>query len=56
MKRIRAPDNTGTLRKAVQGLPIDLYDSAWIAGLTQRELETLEIPKDRFIWRKIAVM
>ena len=56
MKRIHAPDNPGTSQKAVQGLPIDLYDSAWITGLTQRELETLGIPKDRFIWRKIAVM
>jgi len=56
VKCICAPDNPGTSRKAVQGLPIDLYDSAWIADLTQRELETLGIPKDRFIWRKIAVM
>jgi len=56
VKHIHAPDNPGTSRKAVQGLPIDFYNSAWITGLTQHDFDTLEILKDRFIWRKIAVM
>ncbi|KAG6369243.1 hypothetical protein JVT61DRAFT_15570 [Boletus reticuloceps] len=54
VKRIRASENPATSRKAVEGLPIDLYDSAWITDLTQREFDALEIPKDRFIWRRIA--
>ncbi|KIJ59115.1 hypothetical protein HYDPIDRAFT_33511 [Hydnomerulius pinastri MD-312] len=56
VKRSRAPDNPTSRRDAVMGLPMDLYDGAWIASLTQRQLESLEASNDKFIWMKVAAV
>lgn len=55
VKRIRAPDNPMSSRDTVRGLPLNLYDGAWIAGLTQRELDSLEAIQEGFNWMTIAV-
>ncbi|KAI9464877.1 hypothetical protein HD554DRAFT_2174942 [Boletus coccyginus] len=55
VKRIRAPDNPMSSRDAVRGLPLNLYDGAWIAGLTQCELDSLEAIQEGFNWMTIAV-
>ncbi|KIK20351.1 hypothetical protein PISMIDRAFT_24207 [Pisolithus microcarpus 441] len=55
LKRIRAPGNLESCRTAVKGLPISLYDGAWIASLTQRQLEELNASEERFLWMQVAV-
>ncbi|KIJ68876.1 hypothetical protein HYDPIDRAFT_25128 [Hydnomerulius pinastri MD-312] len=55
VKRIRAPNNLTTSRDAVTGLPMALYDGAWIAGLTQRQLDSLAISNEEFIWMKVTL-
>ncbi|KAI5987192.1 hypothetical protein EDD15DRAFT_2372596 [Pisolithus albus] len=56
VKRVRAPDNPVSSRGAVGGLPMELYDRTWIAGRTQREIESLDISEDKFIWMKVATV
>ncbi|KAI6122056.1 hypothetical protein F5141DRAFT_1211681 [Pisolithus sp. B1] len=55
LKRIRAPGNPETCRIAVKGLPMSLYDGAWIASLTQCQLEDLNICEERFLWMQVAI-
>ncbi|KAI6041830.1 hypothetical protein EDC04DRAFT_2978830 [Pisolithus marmoratus] len=56
LRRIRATENPTTKRDAVKGLPLALYDGAWIAGLTERQKESLEISTALFPWMKVAVV
>ncbi|KIO01342.1 hypothetical protein M404DRAFT_28663 [Pisolithus tinctorius Marx 270] len=56
MRRIRAPGNRESGRTPVKGLPIALYDDAWIKGLSQRQLEALEVSPVNFPWMKVAVV
>lgn len=56
VKRVRALDNLVSSRKAVTGLSVDLYDGAWFLGLTQREIESLDMSPDKFVWMKVAVV
>ncbi|KAI5985427.1 hypothetical protein EDC04DRAFT_2913756 [Pisolithus marmoratus] len=43
-------------RDAVKGLPLALYDGAWIASLTEHQKESLEISTALFPWMKVAVV
>ncbi|KAI5980485.1 hypothetical protein EDC04DRAFT_3035233 [Pisolithus marmoratus] len=54
--RIRATENPTTKQDAVKGLPLALYDGAWIASLTERQKESLEISTAPFPWMKVAVV
>ena len=56
VKRMHAADNPVSLRSAVRGLPMDLYDGAWLTGLTQREVESLQMSHERFTWMKVATV
>ncbi|KIN94222.1 hypothetical protein M404DRAFT_940940, partial [Pisolithus tinctorius Marx 270] len=56
MRRIRAPRNHKSGRMPVKGLPIALYDDAWIKGLSQQQLEALEVSLVNFPWMKVAVV
>ncbi|KAI5986290.1 hypothetical protein EDC04DRAFT_2999462 [Pisolithus marmoratus] len=56
LHRIRATENPTTKRDAVKGLPLALYDGAWIAGLTERQKESLEISTAPLPWMKVAVV
>ncbi|KIM61171.1 hypothetical protein SCLCIDRAFT_26147 [Scleroderma citrinum Foug A] len=42
--------------KPVKGLPVDLYDRAWLTGLAQQEVDFLEMSLNRFIWMKVATV
>ena len=53
---VRAADNPVSSRSAVRGLPVDLYDGAWLTGLTQQEVDFLEMSLNRFIWMKVATV
>ncbi|KAI6102400.1 hypothetical protein EDD16DRAFT_1525630 [Pisolithus croceorrhizus] len=55
LRRIRAPGNPVSTRPVVKGLPTALYDRAWIAELSQRQLEALHIANVSFPWMKVAV-
>ncbi|KAI6039382.1 hypothetical protein EDC04DRAFT_2603244 [Pisolithus marmoratus] len=56
LHRIHATENPTTKRDAVKELPLALYDGAWIAGLTERQKESLEISTALFPWMKVAVV
>lgn len=56
VKRVRAPDNPVSSRDPVPGLAMALYDSAWIASLTVRRLDALDIPPSTFPWMKVVAM
>ncbi|KIJ64128.1 hypothetical protein HYDPIDRAFT_168190 [Hydnomerulius pinastri MD-312] len=56
VKRIRAPDNPVSSRDVVTGLPMELYDGAWVAGLTQCQVDTLGVCRESFGWMKVATM
>lgn len=56
LKRIRAPGNPMTSREPIVGLSEILYDSKWLAGLTERVVERLEITKEKFQWMKVVVV
>ena len=51
----RAHGNPTTTRKALTGLPLALYDGAWMANLTERQLEALEISQEPFSWVRVIV-
>ena len=53
--RKRAHDNPTTARKALAGLPLALYDGAWMANLTERQLEALKISEEPFPWMQVIV-
>ncbi|KAI6135461.1 hypothetical protein EV401DRAFT_2063117 [Pisolithus croceorrhizus] len=55
MRRIRAPGNLESCRDAVKGLPLSLYDSAWVASLRQHQLDELNTCEEQFSWMQIAV-
>ncbi|KAH0828844.1 hypothetical protein J3R83DRAFT_3314 [Lanmaoa asiatica] len=55
MHRICATENPTTERDAVRGLPLALYDGAWIADLTQRQMESMDISTTPFPWMKVAI-
>ncbi|KAI6034730.1 hypothetical protein PISMIDRAFT_689488, partial [Pisolithus microcarpus 441] len=42
-------------RAPVKGLPMALYDSAWITGLSQHQMEGLQVSNQAFPWIKIAI-
>ena len=46
--RIRASGNPMSSRTAVTGLPMAMYDRAWVAGLTQRQVEVLDVSPVNF--------
>ena len=48
--RKRAHDNPMSTRRAVTGLPLALYDSAWMSHLSQCEIEVLEVSQQAFRW------
>ncbi|KAI9569122.1 hypothetical protein HD554DRAFT_2038311 [Boletus coccyginus] len=52
---IHAHNNPMSLRDTIRGLLLNLYDGAWIVGLTQRELNSLEAIQEGFNWMMIAV-
>ncbi|KAI6038371.1 hypothetical protein EDC04DRAFT_2603972 [Pisolithus marmoratus] len=54
--RIHATENLTTKRDTVKGLLLALYDSAWIASLTECQKESLEISTALFPWMKVAVV
>ncbi|KAG9310119.1 hypothetical protein JVU11DRAFT_9732 [Chiua virens] len=56
VKRIRAYDNPESRRDPVPGLPMAMYDSAWISSLPQRELDALDVSPDTFPWMKVATI
>ncbi|KAI6039515.1 hypothetical protein EDC04DRAFT_2895191 [Pisolithus marmoratus] len=56
LRRICATENPTTKRDAVKGLPLALYDGAWIASLTECQKESLEISTAPFPWMKVAVV
>ena len=56
MKRIRASGNPLSSRDPVKGLPMTLYNRAWVASLTQRQLEVLDISKELLPWMQIAIV
>ncbi|KAI6039483.1 hypothetical protein EDC04DRAFT_3007882 [Pisolithus marmoratus] len=56
LHRIRATENPTTKQDAVKGLLLALYDSAWIASLTECQKESLEISTAPFPWMKVAVV
>ncbi|KAI6013271.1 hypothetical protein EDC04DRAFT_2609349 [Pisolithus marmoratus] len=56
LHRICTTENPTTKQDAVKGLPLALYDSAWIASLTERQKESLEISTAPFPWMKVAVV
>ncbi|KAI6094941.1 hypothetical protein EDD16DRAFT_1903703 [Pisolithus croceorrhizus] len=51
----RSPDNPSTTRDAVKALPLALYDGAWFAQLTERQIEALNVPQQTFSWMKVVV-
>ena len=53
--RKRAHGNPTTTRKALTGLPLALYDGAWMANLTERQLEALKISQEPFSWVQVIV-
>ncbi|KAI6142624.1 hypothetical protein BKA82DRAFT_29036 [Pisolithus tinctorius] len=55
LTRKRAPDNPSTTHSAAKALPLALYDGAWIAHLTEREIEALDVPQQTFPWMKVVV-
>ncbi|KAI6095110.1 hypothetical protein EDD16DRAFT_1903661 [Pisolithus croceorrhizus] len=55
LTRKRSPDNPSTTRDAVKALPLALYDGAWFAQLTERQIEALNIPQQTFSWMKVVV-
>ncbi|KAG8220661.1 hypothetical protein J3R82DRAFT_2942 [Butyriboletus roseoflavus] len=54
VKRIHANDNPSSSRNAVSGLPMALYDSAWIADLMQCQLDALDVSSNTFDWMMVA--
>ena len=54
VKRIRAHDNPESRRDPIPGLPMTLYDSAWIASLTERQLGALDVSLVAFPWMTVA--
>ena len=56
MKRIRASGNPLSSRDLVKGLPMMLYNRAWVASLTQHQLEVLDISKELLPWMQIAIV
>ncbi|KAI6096404.1 hypothetical protein F5141DRAFT_1220934 [Pisolithus sp. B1] len=50
-----SPDNPSTTRDAVKALPLALYDGAWFAQLTERQIEALNVPQQTFSWMKVVV-
>ena len=56
VKRVCAADNPVSLHSAVRGLPMDLYDGAWLTGLTQCKVESLKMSHERFTWMKVATV
>ncbi|KAI6133981.1 hypothetical protein EV401DRAFT_2064473 [Pisolithus croceorrhizus] len=55
LTRKRSPDNPSTTRDAVKALPLALYDGAWFAQLTERQIEALNVPQQTFSWMKVVV-
>ncbi|KAI6124736.1 hypothetical protein EDD16DRAFT_1893538 [Pisolithus croceorrhizus] len=55
LTRKRSPDNPSTTRDVVKALPLALYDGAWFAQLTERQIEALNVPQQTFSWMKVVV-
>jgi hypothetical protein len=55
VKRIRASANPSSCRDAVEGLPLALYDPAWLEGLNLHETSHLAISRTDYLWMKFAV-
>lgn len=55
LPRKRALDNPTTSRNPVMGLPLALYDNAWLSQLTERQISALRPSKEKFAWKKVAV-
>lgn len=55
LTRKRSPDNPSTTHDAVKALPLALYDGAWFAQLTERQIEALNVPQQTFSWMKVVV-
>lgn len=55
VKQLHAPDNLASTQAPVQGLSVDCYDSPWITGLTQCQIEDLEMAEEKFIWMKVTM-
>ncbi|KAI6094953.1 hypothetical protein F5141DRAFT_1222764 [Pisolithus sp. B1] len=55
LTRKHSPDNPSTTRDAVKALPLALYDGAWFAQLTERQIEALNVPQQTFSWMKVVV-
>ncbi|KIK74273.1 hypothetical protein PAXRUDRAFT_20043 [Paxillus rubicundulus Ve08.2h10] len=55
LPRKRATDNPPTSRNPVNGLPLALYDSAWLLRLTERQSEILQASEVTFPWIKVVV-
>ncbi|KAH0830327.1 hypothetical protein J3R83DRAFT_1719 [Lanmaoa asiatica] len=53
--RKRAPDNPETTRDVLIGLPLALYDSAWIVYLTEHQTEVLQLLQEMFPWMRVVV-
>lgn len=56
VKRVRANDNPISARDAVVGLPVEVYDRTWIAGLTRHQLESLNVSNEKFAWMTVAIV
>ncbi|KAI5997113.1 hypothetical protein EDD15DRAFT_2364586 [Pisolithus albus] len=54
LPRKHAPDNPISSQAPVVGLPMALYDDAWILQLTEHQREKLEISKAPFPWMKVV--
>ncbi|KAI6159045.1 hypothetical protein EDD17DRAFT_1762978 [Pisolithus thermaeus] len=50
-----SPDNPSTTCDVVKALPLALYDGAWFAQLTERQIEALNVPQQTFSWMKVIV-
>ena len=56
MKRIHASRNPLSSRDPVKGLPMTLYNRAWVVSLTQCQLEVLDISKELLPWMQIVIV
>lgn len=54
LTRRREPDNPTSSRAVVKGLPLAMYDGAWIAQLTERQMESLDVSRETFRWMKVV--
>lgn len=55
-KRIHAHNNPESHRDPLGGLPMALYDSAWISSLAEHQLDTLNVFPGIFPWMRVATI